>query len=1340
MHRRGAACLRLRRSQGLPDLDPLVKSIPILLVTAPDNLSETGRQIPCPGQPVEWLPGSIWETYPYYQHNMRAVGWRPIAFNHEENEIVIRSDNCLGFILDTDEPPCKECWSIVFSNQFQEFLLRAKEAKQHTPWELLTAQQMCSLLKKMANTINSLRTQVSNSSVSNHNNHTRMVMLLGTNDIPGLRRLIAAALRRGISARGLVLRLEQAIAGAYSPRGGFNQREHDIAFLVQAIAGPRLLYALNKSHGFASTSTVQRNTKIPRLLPSVGIPSAEEMRENMSAFLNPSIKPRPPSLPSGKIAGNILMFDGVALESKCRYCRRRDSAIGICREHAKNVNPRITSFASIAKLRTALFDEEDDDKKACFGSDATVVAMASYARSDHYRPIPLIVSPSDKTEKGEWLALWIQTLIDEYSVHIYGSIMHGPIFSIGSDGDSSFRKARQIICIKVEIDRNSELGKIVCSLLGINVWTSPEGITGTCDPKHVFKRFATLLQNPQGFLVHDTLVTATDIVQHLAALPDMSVEDASSLLTPTDRQNVPKAVSLIQHLQLVQGLPAPLHPGGQNSRDKVNFMSKMLGHFVLPFITIEMSLSQQLESLSTFSHLAVAMFIIHGVACLTGALYADAQSIVKNLFLTVARLQITDLTLNFYILMEGTDRLENLFCECRTQDHSRNFDIEQLGQKLSVATLINAAFERNPDLNRGHRKLNLQGTMGVDRINPESWKGDTCVGNVDLRTQWDSGRERALTILGDFFGPNFAPDLAEVFSKPKQDILRPMGDYVGIKATPDDARSEEEVIPPAVLPDTQTNQPSQNTVVEVPQETVTHAVPPDEINDEDGETFENLATIVAFAADIDTSDATLSFEDDELEISGIELDDLFPETLAEDQLEDEEEPEVFSDKLVDGDKEYLKSALIAALRPDHWKRLTVRPFRVQGKTLESLYHKSRSSITVESVISAKELNTKDIVAFLVHSANGFCLVVMEVIGFRYKKEKSLKLAMGVEHLTNGKGDFKVSGQIMEFSPCLDVADAWDWTKRYVHLDVTSRTERLTQAQFILEVPVSLVYPVGGVPVRTEDPAPQSSGDLTWRVNKTDLEEILNSAWDSLNGEGDDILGNLPLIPKIVNPNVVPYKDASGNRALMVENVPTHLQIKEKLSGKTVVACHLCGETAPLSKMRGHIGALPCGFCGLDSTCQTQLAMKKSGGTSISSTCSYHYEKMQYKAAQDPTKTSPCTNVPIHCQLCPPLGISGEPRTIWKYNAMYHLLSEHPADGIFGSDSTLLPKIPGAMMVDMFISLKEENFLKVAEAATLKNRQTYTLPGSDDIEAIKEDMKRERAPTVSVVEPTGKRRR
>ncbi|KAI0778256.1 hypothetical protein BD413DRAFT_507946 [Trametes elegans] len=49
-------------------------------------------------------------------------------------------------------------------------------------------------------------------------------------------------------------------------------------------------------------------------------------------------------------------------------------------------------------------------------------------------------------------------------------------------------------------------------------------------------------------------------------------------------------------------------------------------------------------------------------------------------------------------------------------------------------------------------------------------------------------------------------------------------------------------------------------------------------------------------------------------------------------------------------------------------------------------------------------------------------------------------------------------------------------------------------------------------------------------------------------------------------------------------------------------------------------------------------------------------------------TTPCTNVPIHCPLCPPLS-PGSPVTIWKYNTMAHLLTAH----IDENDS--LPDLP-----------------------------------------------------------------
>jgi len=102
------------------------------------------------------------------------------------------------------------------------------------------------------------------------------------------------------------------------------------------------------------------------------------------------------------------MFNGLAIESKCQYCSLRSHVIGLCHEHSKNVDTKVTNCKSIEKIQTALFQELDPDKRVCFVSDAIILAIAPYARTDHYTPIPIVLMPSDKTKTGDKLAAWIR--------------------------------------------------------------------------------------------------------------------------------------------------------------------------------------------------------------------------------------------------------------------------------------------------------------------------------------------------------------------------------------------------------------------------------------------------------------------------------------------------------------------------------------------------------------------------------------------------------------------------------------------------------------------------------------------------------------------------------------------------------------------------------------------------------------------------------------------------------------------------------------------------------------------------------------------------------------------
>ena len=88
-HRGDEACLKLCRSQGLSDTEPMSWPTPSILAVPPTGLSEQLPKIPCPRIAIAWHPGSIWETYPYHQHEIQAVGWRPVAFGKENNEIFL---------------------------------------------------------------------------------------------------------------------------------------------------------------------------------------------------------------------------------------------------------------------------------------------------------------------------------------------------------------------------------------------------------------------------------------------------------------------------------------------------------------------------------------------------------------------------------------------------------------------------------------------------------------------------------------------------------------------------------------------------------------------------------------------------------------------------------------------------------------------------------------------------------------------------------------------------------------------------------------------------------------------------------------------------------------------------------------------------------------------------------------------------------------------------------------------------------------------------------------------------------------------------------------------------
>jgi len=182
---------------------------------------------------------------------------------------------------------------------------------------------------------------------------------------------------------------------------------------------------------------------------------------------------------------------------------------------------------------------------------------------------------------------------------------------------------------------------------------------------------------------------------------------------------------------------------------------------------------------------------------------------------------------------------------------------------------------------------------------------------------------------------------------------------------------------------------------------------------------------------------------------------------------------------------------------------------------------------------------------------------------------------------------------------------------------------------------------------------------------------------------------LELLPLVTSSETFPYRSDASSAPPYLYNVPNssgnaesealpYGDVQTPIGRNDKIPCKLCNHDFILADMRNHvgkhilrahrgepdsslpanldIGINPCGWCGLDG-CRTQLNATSQGTKRTTSNCTYHYAKMQYRAAEISTPRKPCTNLPIHCPVCPSR-LNGQPQTFWKYNLIHHMTEYH----------------------------------------------------------------------------------
>ncbi|KAJ3874253.1 hypothetical protein F5051DRAFT_336129 [Lentinula edodes] len=1279
-----------------------------------DPVQPAQKGAECKGARVYWGPGEVWMTYSFAMHSNRKnrLPWELVHVDKNGTTIYIRAHGCCKVLLNENEIKsgcCNTCSNVPNQRRFSDFKALAAEEFPVTGsrrLEQLTHSQLVAVVRRKTLDHKRLRTKERKIHRLQHklDDHKQFLMLIATRDIPSLRRIVGITLKQGRSPAAIILQMERAIQGKNLPRSGFNQRDYDKAFLVQALGGPSLLTALHRAEGYPALSTIRKHRPVAKLLPCLAPPTRNDIWLNMNALLDPEVRTPPHLLKSGKLPGVVVMIDGVALEEVCRYDSVRDSVVGICREHCGKIKLRVDSYKALETIADAL-ESGNSTGKCHLGKDGTVLAIATVTDSEHYNPIPLILSPSCKKETGFVLKDWLKLFIQVWREHPYGEAKYGPIQSVASDGELSFSLARFQLCMTEELDPTSALGQIFCKLTGFNCCTGMHNILGTCDYKHIFKSRFKFIFLLSGILVNNTWLSSQDFRTGLIAT-GLNAEEANDLLDPADKQNVPKAVRLLQNLSSLHELPSPIHPEEQKRRMAINFISDALNFFLQPFIDVTMDLEARCLSLATYAHLTAAMFLRGHLSFLTSALYADSHAIVKNILFTVAKLALDDPSILYYIILNGTDRLEGIFSKVRTQDHNRNFDVLQLSQKLSIAAEIVATLLRNPDLDSGHRRLNLSGAIGIDHINPKSCLGNYRVGDVNIPKLWVQAADAANAILVDAFGPSAFVNFESQFSSPNCDFLRPTSSgYVGSSFEDDEASRFDQ-----------------------------------SVEEEEG----NLAR-EPFGIDAD----------------GFDQEDVLPAGL--DSLEDHLElyesmsSDSFRNRFVEvtdetGKKEcYLKSSLVRVLCGGEKvrRKVAMRTLHAQGVTMND-FRKKSSKEWDEPIAGEDMMKSGDPAAVLVHigkdSSTTVTLAVVSVVGFSISGVRGLVSEAPMDHLEiKGSQCPAVVVQILGLTQTS--SSQWHWTGEYVRIAPDSDVSSVSShKQYRFTIPGYLIHPLT---VEAVIPSSYSKLSATWRISHQELTDTCQYAWSMLSPDSpetlDEFISNFEMLPTFpalaITNSSLPYQDMNGNYPFNIKSIPSQVLVSKK-DGSDEVPCKVCSSRLKLSDMRTHVGAHtlfmlrgwqdpenedmdpigpnPCGWCGLHNAgCWTRLVLDPKGKKQpqTESNCEYHYAKMRYSNAAAFSTSSPCTNVPMHCPLCPG-SLSGTHRTFWKYNAMYHLLSEHSGGGDEEEGPAYtLPEVPLEFIISTFTSMKEEAALGVDEDATKEYQNMYGIPMSDDLEVL-----------------------
>jgi hypothetical protein len=627
--------------------------------------------------------------------------------------------------------------------------------------------------------------------------------------------LLRVGLNRGLGVRGMMELLDRARKGLYKPMN-FTEEEMSHRLLFLRLGGARVASLAHQTLGAPMLSTLcygsAAKSTVTSLSPSAGFPTRSEVQRNLRAAFKNSHRD------SG--CGYILMIDEIKVEERLRWDLSSNKILGLCQEHTEHVSldfclisdaraivhgilrGEIHHASKVSNILVYNISIANKGTLSCM-RQATVFSIGILSENRLVQGSrPFIIAGTCKQERSDRHAQLISLVIEACNTEM--STIGCPLFSIASDGESCRGSALTTLTHVHPLEAESKLFALLGKLCLMNVLVGDNDITADKDPKHVIKCCRNFTIRKSGIMINGFVITPALLRFHLQA-NEVPSHCIAYLLNPSDHQDVTLCFTLLKEIWSLPP-PAPTDkPGFVAARGMLLMLRSLFQHLVLPFVQVSLSLHDQLVHLSAAAHLTVFLF----TACdarskaMPVLTFKDIILLVKNAYFCVAKAKICTPDGKFYLILNGTDRLESTFGVVQTMvGNDTNANILTLKHHLSHTVECLNILSEHPEWDCGPRCLHLCGIKDsngdvrskCDHITPESWEGNIDVRNISLVTAWNLGCH---TLASEFPASDIEEALLELESK-GHDMEFPFRKFAECPEASDDDECDDTSVPQPV--------------------------------------------------------------------------------------------------------------------------------------------------------------------------------------------------------------------------------------------------------------------------------------------------------------------------------------------------------------------------------------------------------------------------------------------------------------------------------------------------------------------------------------------------------------